>query len=255
MDKEPSVSVLQTLLSMTARMFLFMADPHWVREGKEQLAAAATRLLHSAAPASDHQLAWAQLIGWTAITPGQLSLLAGLLDGSAEIPGLTVDTELRWTLLGRLAATGRTGAPQIDAELELDATDAGRRHAAACRAALPDAAHKAAAWELLAESEDLGVEGVIAVAQGFIQPEHARLLAPYAQRYFTILPAIWSLRGDRFRVLLCQLLFPYPAASPELVGRIDEFLAAEERDPGLARVLVERRDIVERALRSRALPA
>jgi aminopeptidase N len=255
MDKEPSVSVLQNLHMTTASMFVLLADPRWVREGKEQLAAVATRLLHAAAPASDHQLAWAQLLGWTAITPGQLGLLAGLLDGSAEIPGLTVDTELRWTLLGRLAATGRAGEPEIDAELKRDATDAGQRHAAACRAALPDAEHKAAAWDLLAESEDLGVEGLIEIAQAFMQPEHAQLLAPYAQRYFTILPAIWSSRGERFRVLSGQALFPYPAASPELVERIDEFLAAEERDPGMVRVLVERRDIVKRALRSRVLPA
>ncbi len=198
-------------------------------------------------------LAWAQLLGWTAITPDQLDLLAGLLDGNAEIPGLAIDTELRWTLLGRLAATGRAGEAAIDAELERDPTDAGQRHAAACRAALPDAGHKAAAWALLAESEDLGVEGVIAVAQAFTQPEHAALLTPYAERYFEILPTIWSARGEHFRVLLGQMLFPYPAASPELVERISAFLAAEERDPGLARVVIECRDIIERALRSRAL--
>jgi aminopeptidase N len=56
-------------------------------------------------------------------------------------------------------------------------------------------------------------------------------------------------------MVLGRLLFPFPAASPELVGRIDAFLAAEERDPGLVRVLIEHRDRVERALRSRALPS
>ncbi len=255
MGQEPSVSVLQTLHLVTARLFLTMADPQWVREGQEQLATAAERLLRSAEPGSDHQLAWVQLLGWTAVTPGQLDLLAGLLDGSAEIPGLAVDADLRWALLERLAATGRAGDAEIDAELERDATDAGRRHAAGARAAVPDADHKAAAWALLAESEDLGVEGASAVARGFAQPEHADLLAPYAERYLTILPAIWSSRGEHFRIVLGQLLFPYPAASPELVERLNVFLAAEERDPGLARVVIERRDMVERALRSRALPA
>ncbi len=254
MGQEPSVSVLQTLLLVTARLFVLMADPQWVREGKEQLATAATSLLHCAEPRSDHQLAWAQLLGWTAITSDQLDLLAGLLDGSAEVRGLAVDTELRWALLGRLAATGRAAEAEIDAELARDATDTGKRHAAACRAALPDAEHKAAAWALLAESEELGAEGVMTVARGFTQPEHAELLGPYAQRYFEILPTLWSSRGERFRMVLGQLLFPYPAASPELVEQIGAFLAAEPRDPGLARVVIECRDIVERALRSRALP-
>jgi aminopeptidase N len=255
MGQEASVSVLQSLHLITARLFVTMADPEWVRTGQEQLATAAAALLRSAEPGSDHQLAWAQLLSWTATTPDQLDLVAGLLDGRSEVPGLAVDTELRWSLLLRLVATGRAGDPEIDAELARDATDAGQRYAAGCRAAVPDAEHKAAAWALLAESEDLGVEGVFEVTRGFAQPEHAPLLAPYAERYLEVMPTIWSSRGDHFRIVLGQQLFPYPAASPELVQRIDEFLAADERDPGLARVVVECRATVQRALRSRALPA
>jgi aminopeptidase N len=253
MGSEPSVSVLQSLHMLTARLLRSMADPAWVGEGKQQLATAAAGLLQSAEPGSDHQLAWAQLLAWTATTPDQLDLLAGLLDGSAEVPGLTVDTELRWALLERLATAGRAGDEQIDAELERDATDAGKRHAAAARAAVPDAEHKEAAWTLLAESDGLGVEAVIEVTRGFNQPEHAELLAPYAERYLATLPAIWLSRGEVFRNLLGQLMFPYPAVSPELVERLDAFLA-EDRDPGLARVVIEARDRVQRALRSRALP-
>ena len=254
MGHEPSVSVLDDLRRVTERLLVTMADPAWVPEGRRQLATAAMPLLRSAKPGSDHQLVWAQLLTRTAVTPDQLDLLAGLLDGSAEVPGLAVDTELRWALLGRLAATGRAGDPEIDAELERDATDDGRRHAAACRAAVPDAAHKAAAWALLAESEDLGIQGAVEVVSGFAQPEHVHLLAPYTERYFAALPGIWSSRADLFRIILGQVLFPYYAASPQLIERIDAFLAAEDRDPGLTRLIVERRDIVQRALRSRALP-
>jgi len=254
MGHEPSVSVLDDLRRVTERLLVTMADPAWVPEGRRQLATAAMPLLRSAKPGSDHQLVWAQLLTRTAVTPDQLDLLAGLLDGSAEVPGLAVDTELRWALLGRLAATGRAGDPEIDAELERDATDDGRRHAAASRAAVPDAAHKAAAWALLAESEDLGIQGAVEVVTAFAQPEHVHLLAPYTERYFAALPGIWSSRADLFRIILGQVLFPYYAASPQLIERIDAFLAAEDRDPGLTRLIVERRDIVQRALRSRALP-
>jgi aminopeptidase N len=120
---------------------------------------------------------------------------------------------------------------------------------------VPDAAHKAAAWALLTESEDLGVQGAIEVVSAFAQPEHLRLLAPYTERYFAVLPGIWSSRPELFRILLGQALFPYYAASPQLIERIDAFLAAEDRDPGLTRLVVERRDMVQRALRSRALPS
>ena len=255
MGHEPSVSVLEDLRRVTERLLMTMADPAWVPEGRRQLATAAMPLLRSAEPGSDHQLVWAQLLTRTAVTPDQLDLLAGLLDGSADVPGLAVDTELRWALLGRLAAVGRAGDPEIDAELERDATDAGRRHAAACRAAVPDAAHKAAAWALLAESEDLGIQGAVEVVTAFAQPEHVHLLAPYTERYFAALPGIWSSRSELFRILLGQALFPYYAASPQLIEQIDAFLAAEDRDPGLTRVVVECRDMVQRALRSRALPS
>ena len=70
-----------------------------------------------------------------------------------------------------------------------------------------------------------------------------------------MLPPIWATRGDHLKRLLGDGLFPYLAASPELLSRVDEFLAAEDRDPSMVRVLIERRDIVDRALRSRALPA
>jgi aminopeptidase N len=255
MGKEPAVSVLQTLHLTAARLMAVIADPDWVPAGKEQLATAAVPLLRAAEPGSDHQLAWMQLLAWTASTPDQLDLLAGLLAGTTVIEGLTVDTELRWALLRRLAATGRAGDADIDAELSRDNTDAGRRHAAAVRAAIPDAEHKDDAWRLLAESEELGHEGVIAVTATFGQAEHSRLLEPYAERYFEVLPELWASRGDHLRRVLADGLFPAAAASPGLLARIDEFLAAAPRDPALARILIERRDTVERALRSRELAA
>jgi len=255
MGREPSVSVLQSLNRATEWLFVTMADPAWVPEGRKQLAAAAMPLLRSADPGGDHQLVWAQLLTRTAVTPDQLDLLAGLLDGEAEVPGLAVDAELRWALLRRLAAAGRAGDPEIDAELKQDATDTGRRHAAGCRAAVPDAAHKAAAWSLLAESDELGTEGIVEVATAFGQPDQVDLLAPYAGRFFAALPGIWVSRPEFQRIILAKALFPYYAASPQLIEQIDAFLAAEDRDPGLARVLIEGRDMVERALRSRALPA
>jgi aminopeptidase N len=249
---------LQILHQVAAHVFARFAGPQWAPQGQQRLAAAAEELLRAAEPGSDLQLAWAQLLGWTATTPGQLDLLAGLMNGSIVLPGLVVDTELRWMLLRRLCTAGRAADTEIDAEAERDPTDAGRRHAAACRAAVPDAAHKAAAWALLASSPNLGLETLAEVAAAFAQPEHAHLLGPYANRYFEALPEIWAATNEdgtgSFRRAFGQLLFPYPLASPQLLARIDAFLTAAARDQDLARVVTEGRDVVERALRSRALP-
>jgi aminopeptidase N len=257
MGAERSVSVLQTLHQAAAQVIARYADPEWVPRGKRRLASAAEELLRGAEPGTDHQLAWAQLLSWTATTPGQLTLLAGLVDGSIVLPGLVADTELRWALLRRLCAAGRAADAEIDAEAAGDPTDAGARHAAACRAAVPDAAHKAAAWALLTGTADLGLETLAEVASAFAQPEHAHLLGPYADRYFEALPEVWAVRDEggpvSFRHAFGRLLFPYPLASPELLARIDAFLGATERDHDMARVVTEGRDVVERALRSRAL--
>src|SRR5262249_23550671 len=158
------------------------------------------------------------LLSWTATTPSQLDLVAGLMDGSIVLPGLVMDTELRWALLQRLCSTRRAADAEIDAEAEADQTDAGRRHAAACRAAVPDAAHKAAAWQLLADTNSLGLETLVEVASAFVQPEHAHLLGPYADRYFEVLPDVWAAKDEggpgTFRLAFGHLLFPYPLASP-----------------------------------------
>jgi aminopeptidase N len=252
MATEPSVAALQTLLDRTCAVIDQLADPARVPACRSILAAAAGPLLTAAAPGGDHQLAWAQLACRTATSADQLDRLAGLLAGRERIPGLELDTELRWAMLRRLAAAGRAGAAEIGTELARDLTDSGARHAAACRAARPDPAAKESAWQLLTGAE-LPIASLLEISAAFHQPEQAELLAPYAERYFDVLPELWASRSGHLRVRLGEALFPRTAAGSALLARIDEFLAGAERDPSLVRVLTERRDVVERALRSRAL--
>jgi aminopeptidase N len=251
-SRESAPAVLRAVSAEAQRLMTELADPAWVPEGKRELAAAAIALLQSAEPGSDRLHGWAQLASWTAVAPEQLDLLAGLLEGAAGVPGLAVDAELRWAILRRLAATGRAGDAEIDAELRRDATDIGRRHAAAARAAIGDAGHKAAAWQLLTQAGGLGGADIAEIAAALMQPEHAAVLAPYTERYFQDLPAIWTTFGEHTRARLARLLFPHPAPAAELLDRVERFLAAGPRDPSLARILAERRDVAARALRSRA---
>jgi aminopeptidase N len=254
MGREPSVSVLQQLHRFTAQLMRTSADPAWAPEGKRQLAAASIDMLRSAEEGSDHQLAWAQALGWSATADDQLDLLAGLLDGSQQVAGLNVDTELRWTLLARLVTMGRAGQAAIEAELARDNTNTGHRHAVACRAAIPDAEHKAEAWRLLSSSSELGIEETLAIGAAFNQVEHVALLAPYADAFFERFPAVWAARDGFARMLFGLVLFPYSAASPELLERADAFLAEHRQDPALCRAVVEGRDVAAKALRARELP-
>ena len=254
MAKETSVSVLEFLHAQAATALRRWAAPEQISAGKARLAAAGLALLRTAEPGSDSQLAWAQLVAWSASDREQQEFISGLLSGSERLEGLEVDTELRWMLVRRLAALGRIGDAEIDAELQRDATDQGRNHALGARAAIPDAEHKAEAWQLLV-SEEFGPDAVRALAGGFGVGEHAELLAPYGERYFQDLPGLWEQRPEQMRVLLAEAMFPYAAASEALIARLDAFRAEQTCDSSLTRVLVEARDNLERILASRALEA
>ena len=127
----------------------------------------------------------------------------GLLDGSAYMDGLIVDTELRWRLLHRLASRGAAGPAEIDAELRRDATDAGERRAATCRAAIPEAAAKEAAWQAIV-SGTLPNATFRATLNGFADPDQAELLAPFTEPV---------LRGGRRRVAATGAA-TWPSGSP-----------------------------------------
>jgi len=251
MEHEPSDAVLQALLGRAETMIARLAAPHAAAACKRTLAGLAARRLPTAAAGSDHQRAWALLLARTATSAAQLDLAAALLDGTGVPAGLELGDELRWGLLRRLAAAGRADDAEIDAMLATDQTGTGQREAAACRAAIGDAAHKDAAWRLLT-SGTLGAPSASLVARAMLLPEHAGLLGDFPDRYAKALPQIWATSAGTIRVLLGEILFPYPVISPELLARLDAMIK-EAGDSGLVRLLHEQRDITERALRSRAL--
>lgn len=68
-----------------------------------------------------------------------LANLIGLLDASVTVPGLSVQPDLRWRIIRRLAARGHESAPGLlAAEQQRDSSDAGRISAIAAEASLPD---------------------------------------------------------------------------------------------------------------------
>ena len=52
-----------------------------------------------------------------------------------------------------------------------------------------------------------------------------------------------------------MVLFPFSAASPQLLERADAFLAEHGQDAALCRAVIEGRDVAAKALRARKLPA
>jgi aminopeptidase N len=244
------ISVTQTLLRQASQAVRRFADPAWRDEGLAYMGDALHSLVTAAAPGSDAQLAFTQALIGVAISDGHLNFLGGLLDGSVTLEGLTVDTELRWSLLHRLVSRGRAGSAEIDAELERDATDAGERRAASTRAAIPDPGNKQRTWDEIVAGR-LPNAVFRATLSGFADPDQGELTGPYRGPFFDALNDVWvnwsSDMAKRF-VLIGYTICPN---EPSTIEVTDAYIKQNQPAAALRRLLIEGRDDVARALRCR----
>jgi aminopeptidase N len=248
----PGASIVQTLLEQAGAAARKYTDPAWRPAGRPAFADGLSALARSAPPGSEAQLAYVQAFARLAGSPPQLDLVAGLLDGSVALDGLVVDTDLRWALLLPLVAHGRFSSAEIDAEERRDSTAGGQRGAARCRAAIGTPGGKAEAWRRIGSGE-LSHEILRATLDGFRDPDHADLLAPYSARYFAALESL----VDEWPSELTQTFatFGYPSTDPAALELTDSYLAGARLPGWLRRLVVEGRDELARTLRAQSRDA
>jgi aminopeptidase N len=249
---ERDIGMVQALIRQAvSALYMYVADD--AREA--ELTSFASRLLElarSAAPDSDHQLAFTRGFIGVARSSEQLDVVQGLLDASVQLDGLTIDTDLRWALLQRLVATGRVDTEQIERELDSDNTASGQRQAALARAMLPTLVDKEAAWSSVVDRDELPNALMSATVAGFNNPDHTALTRTFIDRYFEMLVPVWSQRTNETAQTLVIGLYPAFIVDPETVSRTEQFLADHDVPPALSRLLREAADGVARALRARA---
>ena len=241
--------VLVLLRQLASTVRLYVAPEH--RDAVVQDVADRLLVLARAAePGSDAQLQLARAFAGHAVTGAQLDVVAGLLDGSAPLPGLTMDTDLRWSLLGSLVAGGRAGLDEIDTERSRDDTAAGHRAAAAARAARPTSEAKSEAWASVVDSDDLPNAVQASVIGGFGRVNDTALLEPFVEPYFAALRTVWSRRTNEIAQQIVTGLYPTQLATEATLERTDAWLAENADAPALHRLVLESRDGVARALRA-----
>jgi aminopeptidase N len=216
--------------------------------GLRRLAHTADTAMRTAPPASGRQLAAAR--GFVAAT-SDAELLRAWLAGEQLPDGVHVDDEFRWAVLARLSSLGVVAADEIDAELARDRSAPGQVHAAGCRAMLPTAEAKAAAWQTMLTDPGASNYEVYALAEGFWQPEQTELTAPYVERYFDEIAATARLRQGWVVARLALLAYPSTAVSQDTLDRSAALLARPDLDSGIRRSVVDAGDDLRRALASR----
>jgi aminopeptidase N len=148
-------------------------------------------------------------------TTSDTALLRRWLNADATDQGLTLDPELRWAAVHRLAELGGLEAPQIEAERLRDGTATGDLGAVTALAARPTATAKSAAWAAMTEDPDVPVRRFQALAAGLWSLSQRELVTPYVAAYVAVAPSL-ARRGSAFAAAVGRAFPALPLTTEEL---------------------------------------
>jgi aminopeptidase N len=207
------------------------------------------KLATLAKPGSDEQLALVK--GFAAgASSADAPKIREILEG--KLSGLTVDTEMRWSLIKALTEHGIFGQSEIDAELQRDNTADGVRHSAEARAMIPTAENKEAIWRELTTTE-LSNHIQRHMLLGINRPCQQELWTPYIDKYFAIVRNFWDEHSYETGVQFTMLAFPRFAATEENLSKAEQWIAGNsDASDGVMRGIKEGRDAIKRALKAQA---
>ena len=216
-------------------------------ELKARWEAGLNQLVDAAEPGSDHQLALVRALASATSSPERVrSILDGALDG------LTLDTDLRWTLITSLARLGDADEAEIGAELERDTTISGQENASAARAIRPLAAAKEEAWRIAAVDRSTPNETRRSTALAFQVSGQGDILEPFVDRYLEMADTIIDDMGVWIGQVALVYLFPLANPQQSTLDKVDAWLTGTSANAAAKRYVSEGRDDLARALRAQA---
>ncbi|HEY0259256.1 MAG TPA: aminopeptidase N [Lacisediminihabitans sp.] len=252
---ETESTTIRTTLSQLATAARSYVAPSWRERTIREAGDALWALAQGAEAGSDAQFQFVKFFAALASTEEHAAAIRGLIDGSAGLPGLEIDTDLGWELLEGLVLVGAAGEADIDAALERDNTSNGQQAAARARATIPTVEGKRAAFDSLVARDDLPNAIVRNTTMGFLHTNDPSVLEPLVEPYFAAIKDIWENRSYKIAEYVVTGLYPAPLVSPELVEATKAWLADNHDIPALRRLVVENLAGVERALRVQARDA
>jgi aminopeptidase N len=189
----------------------------------------------------------------TAASREALGVLAGILAGKLQVPGMTLRSRDRFDIIRALAAAGDERAPALIKEaLAKDGTDDARRYAYAAAAAAPEAGTKRSYFAQFVGDKNLAESWIEAGVGPFNTPRQSALTLPYLEPALAELPELKRTR---------KIFFVNGWLAAFIGGQCDERAASTVRDflartPGLDRDLrlkvLEAADGLERCVRVRS---
>lgn len=248
LPQETDLAVVQAVLTFARTQIAarYVAPEHR-GDALATLASIARALLRRTEDGSDSGMRLAAVRAFIDSTARPDTIAAWLADGTVP-GGPELDPELRWRILARLSVLGAVGESDIDAALTDDPSATGREAAAHCRAALPTAEAKAAAWQRLFHDDTLSNYLFTAIAKGFWQPEQADLVREYVPRYYAEVVALGARRGPAIADAAGRWCFPDHEITADNLQAGHACLTDPDIIPLLRRQLVDQLDDLARAL-------
>ena len=247
LGKENEASVIAAqLLNLETAVELY-SSPAKRDSLRAKRSAGLYKLAVAAVSGSDEQLALARGFA-NGATVEDAPKVKEILDG--KLAGLTIDTEMRWTLVKSLAERGVLGATEIDAELQRDNTADGARHAAEARALISTAAAKAETWKTLTTTE-LSNHIQRHMLMGINRPIQQELYAPYVDQYFALVKDFCAKNSYEVSMQFAVMAFPRFATTAETLAKAEKWIAEnQDASDGVIRWVKEGRDSIKRALKA-----
>ena len=226
--------------------------PELVPATTERAAEELWTALGEADTGTDAQLQLVKAYAQLATTVEQGLRLRALVEGTAELPGLPLDSDLTWDLLAGLAAAGGIDAEEVGHYAAQDLSAAGERRAAGVRASIATEDAKRAAWEALARPADGPASNAVQfeLAGGLARAVDPQLLVPLMDDLLGSLRSYYDANAGFVGVRVVKAVFPtYLTGRVDgLAGRVEHWLKDHEDAPSVLRkAVVEGLDHVRRA--------
>lgn len=254
---ETDGTVLRYVLSELSTAVNSYSDPASRAQFRSAVATRLFELLDAAPAGSDSQLQIARTAFQFAVTDAQLDRVAGMLDGHGVPEGFDVDQDVRWSILTALAAAGRVGAAEIDAEFHRDPSSYSQIGQAQATGALPDETVRKNVWQEILYPSSNTRQRNLALGMRFAS---AQSVAPYAEQYFAEAKRMWD--DNSVEIASNMLNYAYPQ---QLAGRTDlgvdllalgeAWLAESDAAPAAKRLVSEVVDTTRRAVRNQQVDA
>jgi len=251
LKNEPLIALVTGIGTDLVSTIEVLSDPSRRDDLRANVAGQLEVVLRNAAPESDIQLQLARVFSTLSITTEHINFVREMING--QLPGLTIDLDLRWFFTILLAERGELTREEIDAVLAADQTISGELNHAEAVAAMPDPVIKEETWKRLLGTE-ISTSQRTYLSRGFMRARQVELLVPYVDPYFDALLDMWSSTSFEEASSSVELLYPRYIITQETLDKTDAWLdgAGKDAPETLRRLVSEGRDSLARGVRIKA---